>query len=227
MWHEKCVNLRPDRVVAKLRDDNGTFLRSIIVPSVLYPLSGGCEVFTYQNTKQMKDETVLSCFDSVEYKIGRCYDNVERLVAALNAAGYSAVPYVGWLFVSASETPIHHCWVVLNGESVLDLGDDYTLMLGGENGKHFEEAENIEDARELIASFQLAFRNVKNSRRCYPVGTPTPFLLYAGSPCDPSKGRSIYQRLMRDFPNHECERNCDTSGMNPTQKVLAQHGLMR
>lgn len=225
-WHEECAREKPDKVVVKLRDGNGAFMKSIIVPTVMYPLNGKCEVFTYRNTKRVEDEAILSCFDSVQYKIGRCYSNAERLVEALKNAGIDAVPYVGWLFVANGETPIHHCWVVVNGNSILDLGDDYTVMLSGENAKHFENVQSIEEKRELIACFQLAARNVKNRQRCYPVGTPTPFLYYVGSPCGPDEGRGIYRRLLQAFPGHECERNCDANGLNATQKVFAQHGLM-
>lgn len=225
-WHEECATQKTDRVVVKLRAKNGAFLKSVIVPSVMYPLNGACEVFTYRNTKRVDDEAVLACFDSVRYKIGRCYDNAERLAQALKEAGFDAVPYVGWAFVADGETPVHHCWVVLNGEAVLDLGDDYTAMLSDENAKYFEVVQSIEEKRELIASFQLAARKVKNRQRCYPVGTPTPFLYYVGSPCDPEEGRRIYCRLMQSFPGHECERNCDANGMNATQRILAQRGLM-
>lgn len=225
-WHEEWVREKTDKVVVKLRDRNGAFKKSIIVPTVMYPLNGKHEVFTYRNTKRVEDETILSCFDGVEYKIGRCYDNAKRLVESLRSAGIDAIPYVGWAFVGAGETPVHHCWVVVNGSSVLDLSDDYSVMLGGENGKHFKDDQSIEDRRELIAAFQLAARKVKNRQRCCPVGTPTPFMYYVGSPCDPDEGRKIYQRLIRTFPNHECQRNCDPNGLNATQKVFAQHGLM-
>ena len=224
-WHDKCAFQRPDRVVVKLRDESGAFLKSVIVPTIMYPLNGKCEVFTFRNTKKVEDEAVLACFDSVQYKIGRCYDNVERMTKALKDAGYNAVSYVGWLFTSNNQFPIHHCWTVLDGHSVIDLCDDFSVMLGGKNGELFKNAKGPV-LRGLIASFTSAARKEKNSARCFPVGTPTPFLYYVGSPCEPEKGREMYCRLVSDFPGHECERNCDASGMNAMQRVLAQYGLM-
>lgn len=227
MWHEKHVTLKENRAVVKLHNEsNGEFLKSIIVPTVYYPLNGNYEVFHYKNTEQVMDEAILKAFDKIKYSIGHCYQNTELLVSELRKQGYDAKSYVGWLFVGLGQIPIHHCWAVLDGKYVLDLSDDYTQMLSGENGKNFKDAKNIEEERYIIASFHESARNVENHIRCYPVGIPTPFLYYVGCECEPEEGRRIYQRLMRTFPDHECQRNCDSSGYNATQRVLKDAGLM-
>ena len=225
MWHEECARFKEDKAVVKLTNADGSFKGSVIVPTLYYPLNGDYEVFTYKNTEPVTDEAVLEIFDSVEYHIGHCYQNTEKLVTKLRDAGYDAKSYVGWMFIDVTEYPVHHCWCVLNG-SVLDLSDDHTLMLSGENGKIINEAKSIQEKRELIASFAAWAKGLRNRDRCTPVGTPTPFMLYIGCECEPEQGRAIYRNLMKDYPDHECERNCDENGWNAMQKLMKEKGLM-
>lgn len=223
-WWEDKTTFREDKVVVKLYD-NDVFIKSVIVPTNLYPLNDKYKVFTYKNTEPVTDEKILKIFDSVKYKIGHCYQNSEKLVSRLREENINAKCYCGWLFVGASQCPVHHCWVVVDDKHILDMGDDFTVMLSGQNGKNFKGA-NIKQSRFLVADFARATKNVPNSTRCAPVGTPTPFLLYVGSECEAEQGRLIYNRLIEQYPNHECERNCDKSGLNDTQRIMKQMDLM-
>jgi len=188
-------------------------------------LNGNYEIFTYENTEQVLDKNVLAVYDKVKYNIGSCYSNTNALASALRMRGIEVKTYVGWIFTNNYQFPVHHCWAVVNGNSVLDLSDDFTVMLSGANGEHFE-GKSITETRELIADFQLAASRLPNSVRCNPVGTPTPFLLYVGCECEPEQGKVIYRDLIRRFPNHECQRNCDSSGLNATQRVMRKYGLI-
>lgn len=226
MWYDEQVMTKEKKVVVKLRNKDGSFKKSCIVPSATYPLSGAYEIFHCKNTELITDENILSVFNSVEYKIGKCYTNTEQLLSALSAKGIEAKSYVGWLFVSAHEYPIHHCWVVVNGKSILDLSDDYTVMLSGKNGANFQNINNVQEERQLLADFQTEAKKYPNSVRCYPVGIPTNFFYYVGCECDSNKGRSMYQQLMKEYPNHEAERNVDRNGYNKTQSLFRDLGLM-
>ncbi len=226
-WFEESARISDTKVVVKLKNQDMSFRKSVIIPTISYPLNGKVCTFTSQNTKEVTDENVLSIMDTVPYQIGYCYQNTQRLVQKLQAAGYDAVPYVGWLFTSGTDFPVHHCWCVLDGESVIDLADDFTVMLSGENAEHFSASKNMEEIREAMVSFAAEARKHKNSVRCAIVGTPTPFLLYVGSPCDPEEGRHIYQKLISAIPDHECQRNCDSKGYNATQKKMKDAGLMK
>lgn len=224
-WHDEQIRVRPDRVVGKIRNRDGSFRSSVIIPTVMYPLSGTPEVFSFRNTRPIEDEAVLEIVDSIKYRIGFCYQNTEAIVSALRKAGYDARPYVGWIFTGSCEYPVHHCWTVL-GNSVIDLGDDFTVMLSGENGERFKDC-SPEEIRELTASFLTEAMTKPNRIRCYPVGMPTPFLYYVGSECEPEKGRRIYNELMAKYPNHESQRNVNPStGLNKQQTLYVQRGLM-
>lgn len=224
-WHEERARFKEDKAVVKLVNEDQSFKKSIIIPTDYYPLNGKYKVFTYANTKQTVDEEVLKVFDKVKYHIGHCYSNTEEIVTRLQKLGCDVKSYVGWVFTTACDFPIHHCWAVLNGETILDLSDDFTMMYSGANGENFTDGQSIEERRELIVSFQLAASKVPNSARCYPVGMATPFLLYIGCECDPEEGRKIFNKLMWKYPDHECQRNCDASGLNATQKLMREAGL--
>ena len=227
IWYEDTAKIKEDKAVVKLYDENNKFSQSIIVPTMYYPLNEKLRVFNYKNTKKIEDINIIKAFDNVKYKIGSCYTNTKELVNELKKEGYDIRSYVGWLFTGQNETPIHHCWAVINDNSILDLSDDFTVMLSGDNGKNFESLNTKIEKAEMIASFQLAARKVKNSIRCSPVGVPTPFLLYVGSECDPEKGKEIYRNLIKQYPDHECQRNVDSEGYSETQRVMKNAGLMR
>ena len=220
------IKEKADRVVAKIKNRDGSFKKSVIIPTDYYPLNGmEYRTFHSGNTERITDEKVLTLIDKVSYKIGHCYQNTDAVAKILRKHGYDVKTYVGWLFVAETEFPIHHCWAVINENQVIDLGDDFSLMYGGENGKHFE-GKSLEETRELMVSFQAWARGLKNRQRCIPMGTPTDGLYYIGTECEADYGRKLYRDLINKFPNHECERNCDVNGYNRTQKLFAERGLM-
>lgn len=220
------IKEKENKIVAKIKNPDGSFKRSVIIPTDYYPLnSEKYKVFHYKNTEQICDEKMINVIDRVDYKIGCCYQNTKEIVRQLKSEGFDVRPYVGWLFVGESQFPVHHCWAVVNGIHVVDLADDFTMMLKGDNAENFKEL-NIQQTRVAMASFVAEARKQKNSIRCYPMGTPTPFLYYIGAECSPDDGKRIYQGLIKTHPEHECQRNCDSSGLNPTQKTLKEQGLM-
>ena len=220
------IKVKSDRVVAKIRDKDDKFIKSVIVPTEYYPLNGnGFSVFHYENTKQITDEKVLELIDSVPYKIGHCYQNTSDIASILRKNGYDIKTYVGWVFVGLHTFPVHHCWAVLNGNEVIDLMDDFSVMFSADNAQNFANL-SLEEAREVLLSFALASKDKKNSVRCGNIGKVSDILFYVGSECSPETGRMVYNDLIRKYPSHECQRNCDSKGWNGTQKLMAENGLM-
>ena len=226
MWYKDQVRVKTEKVVVKLKDENGNYKDSCNIPSMYYPLNDKYEIFSIENTNPVKNPRVLEVFDSVEYQIGKCYANTLNLVSALQKAGYNAKSYVGWLFTSKSDYPIHHCWAVLDN-SVLDLSDDFSVMFSEENKQNFNGMKTADDFREAFVSFQKAARNYPNHLRCAPVGTPTLPLFYVGCECDPNQGRIIYNNLMNQYPNHVISENIDNEGYNKTQRYFQESGIMK
>lgn len=226
MWYEESLRLKPDKAIVKLRNADGSFMKSIAIPSAAYPLNGKYTVFHCENTEPVTDEQVLALIDEAAFRNGHCYSNTAGVVSKLQAAGYDASAYVGWLFTSESQFPAHHCWCVLDGRHVIDLSDDFTLMFSGSNGDRLRTAKGLEDARRLMVSFALWSKQFPNHERCAPVGSPSPILLYVGCKCDPEDGKEIYRELMKKFPYHECRRDLNSDHINPTQKMMQTAGLL-
>lgn len=222
-YENKKVKIKEDRVVIKLYQQD-TFKDSCVIPTVYYPLNNNPEVFTAEDVEVVTDEKILEIFDRIEFKIGRCYDNTDRLVKELRKEGYDAKSYVGWLFSGEDQYPVHHCWCVLDNH-ILDLSDNYTMMLTGPNGDNFKNAKTKEEQIMVMADFLKAAKNEKNSVVCYPVGKPSPFMFYIGCECDANEGRKIYRQLMQQFPDHKVDRT-DKQGLNHTQRKLKEEGLM-
>lgn len=220
------ITEKENRIVAKLRDKNGNFKKSVLIPTDYYPLAGSAvRTFHKDNTEKITDEALLYILDRVKYKIGCCYQNTEEVIHILQRKGYSVKSYVGWLFVGESQFPVHHCWAVVDDKHVIDLADDFTMMFAGENGDNFENL-SLEEARQTMLSFHMEALKQKNHIRCHPMGTPSSILYYVGTECAPAAGRRTYRDLIKKFPYHECQRNCDADGYNPTQKLFAECGMI-
>lgn len=222
----KWLKIKEDKVVAKLKNADESYKGSVVIPTDYYPLNkAGFKVFTHENTVKITDEAILRGVDSVKYKIGHCYENTEAVAKVLRKRNVDVKTYVGWLLVGKTQFPIHHCWVVVGKNQIIDLADDLRLMYSEENSKAFE-GKTIEEQRLLMADFAMWASTLRNSQRCFPIGNVNPLFIYVGCECEPDAGRKIYQELMRKYPNHECQRNCDSEGYNPTQKLMADMGLM-
>ena len=221
VWHEKSIIQKPKKVIVKLHNNDGSLKKSIIIPTAMYPLNENYKIFTYRNTEEVKDEKIISIFDRHQYKVGHCYSNTLILSEDLLREGYSAKTYVGWLFVSDGESPVHHCWTVLDDKYLLDPSDHFTMMFQSDNQNTQENDDGIAKLNKFIKDM----KDKPNHLICYPVGKPYYNLLYIGSECSPDAGKRIYQDLMRTFPNHECDRT-DKNGLNKTQRKLMKNGLI-
>lgn len=222
LWYETQVRLKPDKVVVKLRDDDGCFQQSVIVPTVMYPLNGSYQVFHAGNTVRTEDPDMLAAIDTVEYKIGQCYSNTKHVVDVLRKAGFDAISYAGWLFVG-EQTPIHHCWTVVNGNMVVDLCDDYAMQKVVQPDI---DQLNKDECKQAFADFVRSSRHWPNSARCYPIGQPVPWFYYIGCPCEPEPATQIWANLIQAFPKHECRRDFYPDRRSALQQYLHEQGLM-
>lgn len=226
-WWETAIRCKPEKVVVKLWNDDGTFKDAINVPTDYWPLNGKYEVFHWNNTEHLRNEPILSVIDSQEYRIGHCYTNATATTKALLDAGYDAKTYAGWLFPGKGEYPIHHAWTVLEGKYVIDLSDDFSIKLYEGNREIFENAKSKEERDDLLVDFTKWASQYPHSKRCMPVGKPSWILLYVGCECDRELGIRIYNALTARYPTHPCnEKVRYSNGMTMVQKKLADAGLM-
>ena len=232
-WYTQRLRCKPDKAVVRLFGDDGTFLGVVNTPTVLWPLNASYEVFNANNCELIDDPAVVEIVDAIPYRIGHCYQNAENVTRALQAAGYDATQYVGWLFVG-EQYPIHHSWTVLNssqswtvlnGNHVIDLADEFAVLHA--NHEQFDENASMDKARELMVEFHKWIRQFPNSKRIMTFGVPAGNLLYIGCPCSREEGIEIYNQLTRNNPNHPCNERL-VKGQNRTkmQMMLQEAGLM-
>lgn len=146
-WWLRQLRQKPEKVVAKLYDD-GKFVDAVNIPSVLWPLSGTPEMFHRNCCELIEDAAVIDLVNAMPYRVGHCYSNAGAVTDALCAAGYQAKTYVGWLFASGAEYPLHHAWTVLDGIHVIDLADDFALA--AYNHDKFASAKTEDEGSLLV-----------------------------------------------------------------------------
>ena len=221
-WFAQRLRQKPDKAVVRLFRDDGTFLEAVNVPTDRWPLNAPYEAFHCNNCTVIEDKHIAKVVDAIPYRIGHCYGNSENVALALQAAGYHATQYVGWMFVG-EQYPIHHSWVVL-GEHLIDLADEFSVL--HYNQDKFEGTDDA-DARSLLVEFTRWIRQFPNSKRTMPFGIPSSNLLYVGCPCSREEGIHIYNNLSRSYPNHPCnERLVKGQTLTKQQLLLKEAGLM-
>lgn len=221
-WYDTALRCKPGKAVVRLSNDDGSYIASVNIPTVLWPLNAPYEVFHYGNCKPLEDAKVAQLVDAIPYRIGHCYSNAEAVTKALREHGYAARQYVGWLFVGKNQYPLHHSWTVLDGNNVLDLSDDYAILQI--NADKFNGL-TIEETRVLMVAFRKWISQYPNSQRCMPFGTPSPGLLYIGCECGRQEGIDIYNNLVYRFPDHPCRERVNGNNKTKLQEMLEDAGL--
>ncbi len=226
-WIQKRLTVKPGKAIVKLYN-NDTFLKSIIIPTVFYPLPRE-EVRTFHggNCENIVDENIIRIFDNTDFEMGRCFENVLRLADALRKEGYDAKTYAGWLFFEERYTPSAHAWVVL-GDSVLDLSDHFS-MFERYLGNRMSEMKTKKDMQGALVDFYADAKraNLAPSKRCGEVdmvGVPSTegstCLLYIGCEVPPMEAKEFYFALKERFPNHEAWVKTTSTGLTETQDLI-------
>lgn len=207
-WQEKLISewsgritIKENRVVFK-----GLADQAVVIPSSMFPLKDKkYSIFCEYNTEDFVDgselkEKAFKAFDRVESKVGKCYKNSKLLLEELRKEGIQAESYVGWIFIGANLLPLHHCFIVVEGNKVLDYGvlfneKDYADL----NTKRF--ALTPEETRKLtLEKFKEKLSLPNHERFC--IGKVYSKYYYVASPCDCDEGLEIYNKLLKTYPNH-------------------------
>lgn len=203
------LTIKESRVIVKGIGDG-----NIVVPSRMYPLANNedgikYEIFCPWNTEDFEaDSTAAGIFDNTELLMGKCYTNTERLVDALRAAGINAESYVGWLFMGEGELPVHHAFVVVDGNKVIDYAAYFTNDRIAEIDK--KAASSKKSPRELMVEQYLEIYKLPHHEALGYGKVKEPYL-YIATKCSPDEGRKMYNEMMQAYPDHICYRNLKSS----------------
>ena len=210
---------QPDNSIQfRLRRENGKYLDTVKIPSPQYPISSAPEVFTKQTSEPAcTNETVRAIYDALEYKPGYCFSTSEELTSKLINAGFSATLYVGWMFVSPEEYPIHHCWVVLDGRWVLDPAEDTEIFR--RVWIAIREKDPDLSIPEVNVKTIKMMQQIPNSAK-KPLGVPSAGIVYCGSPDTAENGRKTNCYLREKYPKHKAFSNVLENGRTKTQELL-------
>lgn len=222
MWFENKVKIKKDRVVVKLYDDSEKFIKSIIIPTEYYPLPNNeIKYFSALNTTDIKDEKMIKIINSIEYKVGKCFENTSNLFKKLSPF-YDVRMYAGWLFVE-NDTPVWHSWIVYNERHIIDLNNKNDKYEPNEYLKN--NYTTVSSYEELVLKYYTEIKKLKNSETCF-IGNVNKTFFYVGVECEAYKSKDFYNNLLDMFPNHETYANCDKStGLNKTQQMLKDNAM--
>lgn len=173
--------------------------KEIKIPSQKYPVKGIPIIFDRDNTEPINDERIKTIFDGFDPKIGRCYDNSDRLYQQLIQSGIEPKRlkiYVGWLFIFGGE-PIHHSMVVVDDKHILDHGVF----------SYFDKYSNLADFSKRDKDDELVQRlkedlNGKTHSQTRTFGKGFKSLIYIVSVGTGAEGIQIRNKLLKAHPKH-------------------------
>lgn len=191
---------------------------SIKMPSQKFPLGTQPRVFHIENTHQLTDKIIAAAFNSIKYRLGRCYDNMELLQDALINHGIlkgRIQTYVGWHFIP-QQMPQHHCFIVIDDIYILDYS---ALRLYDSISQYSGEPK--EELRQRVAQYVVEARKSPASEHC-AFGQANETSIYIASLSSPKEGIRIYHKLMRAFPNHPSFVELGPDNYSRTQQLIRE-----
>lgn len=180
-----------------------------------YPLGhpGLRRVFRPGDGKRIDNENLAALVRTMHvrrpFEAGMCYTNVARLRTDAETNGFRGlVPFGGWMLLSSSDSkepvPVHHAWVVLGGDCVIDLSmlfRDHELRDAIYNEWWTKQpAPGTPEVRQWNIDWRKA--RIEATRPFYgldPVehrvwGVVPEGSIYIGCPCDPKQSVELFRK---------------------------------
>lgn len=193
--------------------------KSICFPSAMWPVPGkDPAIFTPENTTPCTNETIRRIFDTLPFRVGRCYDNAEILAAALLEHGIQARTFCGWLLY-ADTIPTHHAVVLVGEDQVFDPATmDFSSM------PPMAEGLSTAQVREAFAQWVLKQQERPRSET-YTFGQVFQRHIYIMAELAPKKAIALRQKLERAYPKHPSFQSVLNGGYTALQTDLKKAGL--
>lgn len=193
--------------------------KPIRLPSAMWPVEGrDPTVFTPGNTVACTDKVIAEIYDTLPFRIGRCYDNAKLLAETLRDAGIPARTFAGWLLFSDT-IPTHHAVVVVGEKMVLDpSARDYTKI-----PPPGPDASPEETRAAFVAWVADLEKQPRSETTCF--GQVPPGHIYCMAELAPEKAMALRAKLERAYPKHPAFYRADGKSTTPIQDDLRQKGL--
>lgn len=189
---------------------------SFSIPNSVYtmPNKNAVRAFYPANTKDLDDGGELDhILSSIPQQVGKCYLNCENIIKAVKEAGYdkkhTVEYYGGWIYYCDSDKLTHHAWVVVDGDSVIDM----TIKKAGKFVEYMEQIENgiyQPFSREILAQWthDEATEGARFSKYHYYGNTGKS--VYIGVKCTAEEAKESFRNiLMRNsnIPGYQNTKN--------------------
>lgn len=215
------MDIREDRIIATI--DNKDI---VVVPSNKYPLKNknDIHVFTSQNTEKLQDIIIQKIYDNIDFKIGKCYNNMKNLQKELievNITNFKI--YVGWVFIDYKTYPVHHCFMVYNDKYVLDPSMQLnTIMFREEIINNPQLSDDIIKMREELVKITKKINKLSFSKKSTFGKILDKEMIYVVSECSIRDGENIFKELISTYPDHPIyqRKGMNAHGLSLTQQMI-------
>ncbi|WP_252225284.1 MULTISPECIES: hypothetical protein [unclassified Clostridium] len=215
------IDVRKDRIITTV--DNGDI---VVIPSRKYPLKDkkDINIFTSENTEKLNNNEIQKIYDSLDFKIGKCYNNMKLLSKALLDANITNFKvYVGWTMVSRNVYPVHHCFIVYDEKYLLDPNAQTNMLIFREYCERHPELQN--DTNEMRLKMVKITREIEKlsfSKKSTFGKILDDNMLYIASECKAEEGEQIYIDLIQAYPNHPIyqRHRMNAHGLSLVQQMI-------
>ena len=167
-------------------------------------------VFSPETMQNLSDGGELDqILFGIQPKIGYCYQNCENVMKALREAGYDKkhkVEYfAGWIKNCRSDRILHHAWIVVDENSVIDL----TIKRSGKMADYVAAVETGKShpfSRELLAEWTHAESIEEAPFTKYHYYGKVEDSIYVGSACTPEEARNSFGEFPETGKDGEKEK---------------------
>jgi len=187
------------------------------IGSKMFPVASKSKtkVFMDKNTIELEHTELADSLNQEVFSLGRCYKNADIVCAKARELGLYAEYYSGWLFAS-STLPIHHAWVVIEGNVVdtsISLSQMRALRSMNTTGENWR--------KKVAPKLQSMMKDKQQIKNDGVWGKIPEFLLYVGCPDTSSDAKSRFRHLLQKFPDHPSyAHKSDPLAMSDLQKEL-------
>lgn len=192
---------------------NQTEKKAFRIPDPLYPMPNKNKpILLYSgNAVDIDDGGELAeILSNTVYDMGYCYTNAEKMLDLLTHSGYTqhhSVQYVsGWVFGSFVTQGVHHAWLVVDHQSVIDSA---TTKAGIMNDlkEQASRGMRVNTNREVLArKLKFEAEHPAPFKDKYFYGKPDGWL-YIGTESTPQEARDSFNSLLRKYPMHPAYNN--------------------
>lgn len=197
-----------------------------VIPSKLFPLvkPSQMRVFTKESVSpiELNIEQIKNIMEKCNFRLGSCYDNAEMFDNLSKVEQVEGVEvYSGWLF-STDDFPVHHVWIVVDGNSIIDgtiLKNSMNVLL--ELGIKFSDNPSLIRTEYVKKLKELWKAQIPNYEKFIFGEIPGNFL-YIGCPSTAQEARDVFRKLSSSFPNHPAygAKGMNQNGLSDLQKEI-------